>query len=472
VTTTGQAAGTHRYGTIRRAKIRNSQAFTSGFDVSEFTTTFTGDAATDEIILVTNPLAPGNLVTLSTTGSLPGGLAATNYYIRGISGNRIKLSSSENGTIINITSAGTPTNTLTRASTSNIAFDTHAEGYEVTFEDCDVTLGGPSSVSPSTGGSMIGFSTRSRFTTYRRCRVFGDISAKHRGWTIDSCPGTRIEHCSMLGGWAGVHAEAANASAPRPDAVTVLGGTFENLRCEAVILDGGIGHIVDGIRAINVGAVAGGLFGASRACVSFWDRFGVGYGFSIVRNSQLQKSASNLYSVGISTLDATNLVLENNDTSYYDNCEIGLDRSLTGAASLELKYGRKQVGRLPYGIVQQAAHGLTTASLFAPITTAHVRYVDTSAAQEVHGILVDVIDTNTYCVIKPGQAVEMPDTMISGAYTIAGSGRSLWWDDSAVKWLPSVPPGAHGDARPMLYVDAYATATIYARVGQSSEWAI
>lgn len=294
----------------------------------------------------------------------------------------------------------------------------------------------------------------------------------HRGFLASSAPNTRYEYCTVNGGMAGIHAEPDNAAAPGPSGTTIIGGRFENLSREAVLLDGGIGHLVDGISAVNVGASLGGLFGAQRACVSFHDEEGVGYGYSVVRNCQLQKQASNLYSIGIGGLDATNLVIENNDCSYYDNCEIGLDRSLAGSASLEIKYGRKQVGRLPYSIVQQAAHGLTTASLFAPITTAHARYVDTSAAQEVHGVLVDVIDSGTYCVVKPGQAVEMPDSMISGAYTIAGSGRNLYWDDSATKWLASSPPGAHGDVRPMLYVDAYANNVIYARVGQVSEWAI
>jgi hypothetical protein len=568
-TTSAQSASSlHRYGTIRRPLIHNCHAFGTGIDVADLDSTFTVNTGTSNLnlVLAANGFPLGGEVTLTAdSGTLPAPLATgTDYYIAVSSGNTIQLTASVGGSPITLTTNGTggPFHVV-QTSNTNIAFDMHPEGYEALFSDCSVTITGPSSVSPSTGGSNIGFSNRARFTTYRNCTVYGINGMKHRGFYSQDALRPRYEYCNVLGGWCGIHTEGAASTTPGTQAVHVIGGYFTDLRCEAIILDGGNQHTIDGIKAEGVGSVSGGIFGAVRSIISFYDRRGIGSAYHTVRNCQLRKG-SNLYSISIDlgngrSLDSSTLAIEHNDTLGYDACEIGLDRTkfpyhstvytvntgtsnqnlvcttnsftigndvtitnsggappsplvvgttyyvvystgndirlsatfggsaitlttngtgtntvirnMPSSRSLELRYGWKQRGRRAYTIIEQIAHGLTTASLFAPITDAHARYVDTNAGQNVVGLLVDVIDANHYCVMGLGTVVELPDSMVNVAYTIAGSGRNLYWDNSITKWIPTLPPAAHGDCRPMLYVDAYVLGTLYCRPGQVSEWA-
>jgi len=88
--------------------------------------TFTASAATDALTL-TNPRitwSTGDEVVVSTTGTLPGGLAvSTTYYVIPVTDLTIKLaatsSSATAGTAIDITAAGSGTHTITRAATDD-----------------------------------------------------------------------------------------------------------------------------------------------------------------------------------------------------------------------------------------------------------------------------------------------------------------------------------------------------------------
>ena len=85
--------------------------------------TFTADASTDICTWSSTANIPSNILTgtrvqLTTSGTLPGGLAAaTNYYVIVVDGNTFKLATSYAnavaGTAINITDAGTGTQTVT-----------------------------------------------------------------------------------------------------------------------------------------------------------------------------------------------------------------------------------------------------------------------------------------------------------------------------------------------------------------------
>lgn len=85
---------------------------------STLSVNFTANAATDVITLTTGT-APdtGTAVTVSSSGTLPAGLAAsTNYFVINVSSTTIKLATSilnaNSGTAIDITSAGTGTHTI------------------------------------------------------------------------------------------------------------------------------------------------------------------------------------------------------------------------------------------------------------------------------------------------------------------------------------------------------------------------
>lgn len=89
-----------------------------------YTTTFTADAGTDVLtVAANNSLYTGEPVTVSTTGGLPGGLAAvTTYYVIRTASTTLRLATSlanaHAGTYIDITSTGTGVHTMTMAMTS------------------------------------------------------------------------------------------------------------------------------------------------------------------------------------------------------------------------------------------------------------------------------------------------------------------------------------------------------------------
>lgn len=116
-------------------------------------TTFTADASADEISCAADRwFSTGDGVRLTTTTTLPGGLAtATTYYVIANASRRVfKLASSlanaRAGTAINITSAGTGTHTVTwydyAAYTCNGAFATDGSGKESILEDLVETMAG------------------------------------------------------------------------------------------------------------------------------------------------------------------------------------------------------------------------------------------------------------------------------------------------------------------------------------------
>ncbi len=69
-------------------------------------------ATTDIITSNSHGLQNGDLIQVTTTGTLPGGLtASTNYYVIDATANTFKVSATPNGPAVNITSAGTGTHT-------------------------------------------------------------------------------------------------------------------------------------------------------------------------------------------------------------------------------------------------------------------------------------------------------------------------------------------------------------------------
>lgn len=79
--------------------------------------TFTATAATDVLAVTGGAFAKGQAVTVSTTGTLPAGLAAATTYYVAVAGSSIKLSTTLAnaiaGTVIDITDAGSGTHTIT-----------------------------------------------------------------------------------------------------------------------------------------------------------------------------------------------------------------------------------------------------------------------------------------------------------------------------------------------------------------------
>lgn len=75
---------------------------------------FTASAGTDLITATGHSRVNGDKLRLETTGTLPGGLAAaTDYFVRDLSGATFKLAATPGGAAIDITSAGSGTHNLT-----------------------------------------------------------------------------------------------------------------------------------------------------------------------------------------------------------------------------------------------------------------------------------------------------------------------------------------------------------------------
>ena len=91
--------------------------------VSSLTATFTA-AITDIITSATHGLATGNIVVFTTTTTLPAGLSlATNYYVKYLTANTFNVSTTYNGTNVDITDTGTGTHTFTVVGTTSAVDD-------------------------------------------------------------------------------------------------------------------------------------------------------------------------------------------------------------------------------------------------------------------------------------------------------------------------------------------------------------
>lgn len=79
-----------------------------------FSATFSADAGTDTVTSVNHGLQNDQVVTVASTGSLPGGLTAgTNYYVRAATSNTFQLSTAAGGTALDLTTNGAGTMTWT-----------------------------------------------------------------------------------------------------------------------------------------------------------------------------------------------------------------------------------------------------------------------------------------------------------------------------------------------------------------------
>lgn len=76
--------------------------------------TFTANAGTEVLTSAAHLIADGALVRLTSTGTLPGGLSAgVDYFTRDTTSGTLKLSATQGGAVVDITSAGSGTHTLT-----------------------------------------------------------------------------------------------------------------------------------------------------------------------------------------------------------------------------------------------------------------------------------------------------------------------------------------------------------------------
>lgn len=141
--------------------------------------------------------------------------------------------------------------------TSRIMFDTHAEGWNVTFQNCTV-------ITTHRDVTSIGyaFQTRSRKTTIKNCRVIGcgedppgSYSSTNVGVRVygDDC---LVENCSFENLWYGVETSWSFLTGICSNRLTVKNCTFKNIYEWGIRLKCGSGHWIDDCEFINVGHVA------------------------------------------------------------------------------------------------------------------------------------------------------------------------------------------------------------------------
>ena len=98
------------------ATVAQLRAYINTVSAGTFTAAAVGDTLTFTDVTLMAELRSDRRVTLSTTDTLPAGLAAdTIYYVQTVSNMTCQLSATEGGSAIDITDAGTGTHTLTLA---------------------------------------------------------------------------------------------------------------------------------------------------------------------------------------------------------------------------------------------------------------------------------------------------------------------------------------------------------------------
>ena len=125
---------------------------------------------------------------------------------------------------------------------SRVGFDTHAEGWNVDFNNCTVTVNGDNGV------ANVGMQTRSRNTNFRNCRIIGnyDVGA------LNGPKGIRvlgkdavIQDCYIEGIWRGIETlESFDTGVA--NRTIIKNTTFRNLLERPIFFGEGSGHLVDG----------------------------------------------------------------------------------------------------------------------------------------------------------------------------------------------------------------------------------
>lgn len=118
---------------MKRAILENPITETDTFTVYDITDTFTANATTEFITSSATTFVDGDVIRLTTSGTLPAGLSlATNYYVISSTGLTCQLSLTSGGAAIDITDTGTGTHTLTFAEKVTMTtFPTLQDGLKI-----------------------------------------------------------------------------------------------------------------------------------------------------------------------------------------------------------------------------------------------------------------------------------------------------------------------------------------------------
>ena len=311
---------------------------------------------------------------------------------------------------------------------SVIVTDTHCEGYRVRYLSGTVYLAGDADDTESAESQafLYAFGTRSRKTIFERCKVFGANGQKHAGWSLASSYDAQILDCEMDGGRVGVYSKNVFDTSPGSSGTLIRGCKFNDLKNEGILVDGGDCEIVD-CEITNTGEVDTGLGGSKKSAITFADEDSVGLNSSSVRGCRLPKNSNNDYAIHQGALTVANLEILYNRIEGYDNCSLGLDRTLASCAPLERKYSKHNY-HPNTSIYHKSSHSVSASTdLHKPVTRDIGVY--TGNSDYVIGVVADAW-TNEVCVVRPGETVTIPTSLVDGTYDPTSDGRVLYWDNT------------------------------------------
>lgn len=205
------------------------------------------------------------------------------------------------------------------------AFDTHAEGVEIRFEQCAVEFGAQDNASVGS----IGFINRSRGTIYDGCRVFGNqqrVTASVPQLIVafnDQGADTKIMNCVVRDVFEGVRIESDGQNR---DNHLIMNNVFQRVYGGAVTSDtaqlGTSYGVTDNIMIFdNVFSDCGRYTGSSPGSRAAIIRIATGTGHCI-RGNHLDKftadANSNRYSLDFDDLTSTNVDVLGNYMRGYD----------------------------------------------------------------------------------------------------------------------------------------------------------
>ncbi len=213
--------------------------------------------------------------------------------------------------------------------TTRVAFDTHAEGWGIDFNNCSVTVAGDN------GMSNVGIQTRSRNTTFRNCRIIGNYvtgqaSNAPLGLRIFA-EGAVVDNCYFEGLWMGIITDEDFATGCSNNAV-IRNCTFKNMLEQGVNCIEGSGHSVDTCQFINCGNAT------QRSALTFRESSG-----HMVTNCVIPRY-NNLISINQSGLGAGSITVMNNILTGYSAPNaagpLGFAPTSTGSA-FEIAYANR-----------------------------------------------------------------------------------------------------------------------------------
>lgn len=175
----------------------------------------------------------------------------------GVSSGTTRYGTPLNCVIDNVTMHAASKIDASNTKTTRVGLDTHAEGWGIVFQNCNVHMQGDT--------SNIGIQTRSRNTVFKNCKVMGsystDTSNGSKGLRIYA-KGATVKDCVFEGLWKGVETNYVWTSSLSNNAI-IDGCTFRKMTQQGVQFNDGSGHTINNCLFSNCGAVT------SRSIVDF-----------------------------------------------------------------------------------------------------------------------------------------------------------------------------------------------------------